>query len=92
METRKISRCEVPKESDIVYVLRLYRKSAGNPKKYGNFAVSEFTRLNANSLITAEYELILNGKSTLSATDRKEVKNWIDNLIDVKNEQPAAAN
>lgn len=92
MEIKKVGKCLAPKESDIVYVLKLQRRAAKGPVKWGKFAISEMTRLNAYSLITAEYELILNGKSTLSATDRQEVKNWIDNLISVKNENAGAGN
>ena len=91
MEVRKVGSCPAPKERDIVYILRLMRKAKKKPEKFGKLAVNEFTRLNANSIITEEYELVLNGKSTLSTTERQEVRNWIDNLIDVKNENSAPA-
>ena len=84
----KIGICKVPKESDIRYMLNLYRKAARRPEKYGKLVVDESVRLNAYSLFVAEYELILNGKSKLSANERKEVSNFIDNVISVKNEKP----
>lgn len=87
MKEKKIGTCKAPKESEIKYILRWYRKAAEKPEKYGNFCVRESERLNAYDLLTAEYENILNGKSTLSAIERKQVSDLINILIDVKNEK-----
>ena len=66
------------------------RKAKKKPEKFGKLAVDEFTRLNANSIITEEYELVLNGKSTLSTIERQEVISWVNNLIESKNETTPA--
>ena len=78
---------DVPQESDIKKLLRLYRKQALNPrdKKLAKLAEDESVRLNFVDLLIDEYGKVLDGTSNLSKVERQQVQLLINAVIDYKN-------